>query len=133
MMWEYHYKAYDQSELQDFPSAMEITEDGQFLVVGSWGDSGAEGPTVNVFGRHLPDGPLFAANTPGSVRAVDIVQHDRTKELLVVAAGKLVHANKLGDGGDLYSFLIPIQPDPSFRGRPLADARQHGNGTRAEA
>lgn len=45
--------------------------------------------------------------TPGSMFDVDIVLHSSTS-LYVAAAGKAVHANTMGDGGDLYLFTIKV-------------------------
>ena len=102
-IWTYDYTP-GAGSYQDIPTDVELTADGSYIVVGSWGDQLNTNPEVHVFSRDIPY-PLMTVDTPGSVFDVDIAAGDGT-EAYVTACGKHIHANENGRGGDLYSIRI---------------------------
>lgn len=71
----------------------------------SWG-SGPNTPTVTLLNAHT--GKLvWSLSTPGSMFGGDVafLSHGVYR---VVAAGKHVHANTFGDGGDAYAFDVTL-------------------------
>jgi len=88
--------------LQDVVTSAAISADGSAFVLSSWGTSGGT-PTVRAFLTAPQSGgqkPILEFVTPGSVEHVDIVSAGG--KVLVVSGGKNVHANIIGNGGDLY-------------------------------
>jgi len=102
-LWSYLF-ATGGGEWQDVPSAMGLTSDGGYLVVGSWGDQLNTNPEVHVFARPLSN-PILTVDTPGSVFDVDIIEAGGGGAY-VTACGKHIHANESGRGGDLYSIRV---------------------------
>jgi hypothetical protein len=86
-------------QAQDVPSAIQFSDDNDFLAVGSWGDMNHTNPTVSVFCA-VCGKLVLGFHTPGSVMALSLTNNDN--KLTVVAGGKHVHANVMGSGGDLY-------------------------------
>ena len=121
---------------QNPPAALAM--DLGYLAVGCWGseDAGAA-PTLLLFSyvSATPDMPVLMYTTPGSVFAVDVVVNPYKyppmsdggasgvagsgaapmDQVWVAAAGKAVHANKLGDGGDfvVFDLQLPAVPQPA--------------------
>lgn len=103
-VWTFKYPPDTGSTCQNLPVAQAVTSDGKYFAVASWGGSGGTSPQLAVFATSKADGPTFTLNTPGSMNAVDITEVDG--EVYVVAAGKAVHNNVFGEGGNLFSVKI---------------------------
>ena len=84
---------------------MVISNNGQAVALATWGD-GKSSPTIIVFQTSLATGPVFTLQTPGSMFAIDL--YVREHIVFVVACGKHVHANIMGEGGDAYAIQIPL-------------------------
>jgi hypothetical protein len=104
---------------QDIPSDIAVTPDGQYVLVGSWGDQLLINDEVQLFGRDLA-GPKMTLDTPGSVFDVDLVRQG--PDLIITACGKAVHANQQGRGGDLYALRFREPAGVPLPGRPPAQA-----------
>ena len=61
-------------------------------------------PEVHVFERAEGE-PVLTVDTPGSMFDIDIARGPQGR-IHIAAAGKHVHANTSGRGGDLYSILL---------------------------
>jgi hypothetical protein len=103
-LWTYAYPSDAGSTVQNLPSAMAASDDGQSFVVATWGGSAEVSPQIAVFGVKDP-APLFSVVTPGSMVTADIKSLN-DGSLYTVAAGKHVHCNIMGDGGDMYSIQV---------------------------
>jgi hypothetical protein len=103
-LWTYAYPSDAGSTLQNLPSAMSPASDGQYFVVATWGGSAGVSPQIAVFGVAQPK-PLFSVVTPGSMMTADI-HSMKDGRVFAVAAGKHVHANTMGMGGDMYSIQV---------------------------
>jgi len=90
---------------QDLLPSAAITSDGEYFAFAGWGNSQKTSPQVVVFRSGAME-PLVSYVTPGSMFDVGIFGAG-PGGIYVVAAGKHVHANQMGDGGDLYFFNIP--------------------------
>jgi hypothetical protein len=88
---------------QEYPVAIDMASAGQFAVVGSWGDAGSVNPEIHVFGPASSD-PIYTVDSPGSIFSVAI--RDDNGGIVGCGAGKNVHANEFGSGGDLYAFEV---------------------------
>lgn len=101
---------YDQvsNGLQDIPSNIAVTEDGQYILVGSWGSQNKSNPEVRVFWKLSPN-PIYTFSTAGSVFTVDIINGSAMYTLNAVVGCKLTHANQWGRGGAFYSIFIPTR------------------------
>lgn len=95
--WVYDYPVGSGSN-QDFIEWMDCSDDGRWLVVGTWGCQTGGGPEVEVFDYQNPTAPVFTIDTPGSVFHVDISPDGQ----YISSIGKHVHANTMGSGIDLY-------------------------------
>lgn len=89
-------------KLQDVVAATALTADGSVFAFASWGTGTGATPTVRAFttavtGSHTPFVELV---TPGSPFALDIA--GTAQGVTLVVAGKKIHANIDGDGGDAY-------------------------------
>jgi WD40 repeat protein len=102
-VWTYDYDV-GSGGYQDLIAWMECSNDGRWMVAGSWGSEVGGENEVNVFDDLSPEAPVFTIDTPGSVFYVDISDDGR----YVSAAGKHVHANELGSGTDVYMCEIDI-------------------------
>lgn len=101
--WTYDYPVGGGS-YQDVMEWMDCSDDGRWLVAGSWGCQTGGGAEVNVFDDLDPTEPLFSIDTPGSMFHVDISGNGQ----YVTAAGKHVHANQMGSGTDVYMAFIDV-------------------------
>jgi len=103
-----------------------VAMDLNYLAVGTWGseDAGVV-PTVLLFNfvSATANVPVFQYTTPGSVFGIDVVvdpykyppaaqgennNSAGTDRVWVAAAGKHVHANVRGDGGDFFVFDVVV-------------------------
>lgn len=101
-VWTYDYPAGSGSN-QDVVEWMDCSDDGRWIVVGSWGcDNG--GDEIQVFDDLNPNSPVFSIDTPGSIFHVDISSDGR----YITGSGKHVHANTMGSGTDTYFAEIDI-------------------------
>ncbi len=102
VIWTYDYPAGSGSN-QDVVEWMDCSDDGRWMVVGSWGcDNG--GPEVQVFDDNYPTAPVLSIDTPGSMFHVDMSPDGQ----YISAAGKHVHANTMGSGTDVYFGEVDI-------------------------
>ncbi|KAJ6232936.1 hypothetical protein M0813_04463 [Anaeramoeba flamelloides] len=92
-----------EGKYQDFVTGVKATEDGQYALIGSWGQENGEAPTVILIERGA--GIVFNYTTPGSVFDIDIIDDPENGMVYFCSAGKGVHANKMGNGGDLYCYF----------------------------
>ncbi|MCK4413594.1 MAG: T9SS type A sorting domain-containing protein [Candidatus Eisenbacteria sp.] len=99
-LWTYDYTQSGGS-YQDIPVAIATTNHGDYFVVGSWGSQFNTNDEIHVFSRESST-PEFTVDAPGSIYDVDIC-HRANGTILVTACGKHVHANEMGNGGDLFS------------------------------
>jgi hypothetical protein len=84
---------------------------GRYAAAALWGDAD-DFPTVVLLGAGAA-APLLTFVTPGSMMGVDVAvdaaasnaTHDA---VFVVAAGKHVPANVMGDGGDAYAWRVDV-------------------------
>jgi|GEM_PF-992286 len=91
--------------LKNCPSWIELSDDGEWIVVGSWGTENNVDDEVLVFKDSSPAGTWFSIDTPGSVFTVDISDDGQ----YIVSGSKAIHAEQFGNGGDVYAVYI----DPS--------------------
>jgi len=98
--WTYDYPA-SGGTLQDIPSDVDITLDGAYVAVASWGNAESSSPQIHLFGRASAT-PLTTVVTPGSMFDVNVAEADNGV-VYVSAGGKHVHANTSGNGGDVYA------------------------------
>ena len=96
-LWTYDYPT-GGGGYQDIVEWMECSEDGRWLVIGSWGCQTGGGPEVCVIDDLYPSTPAFTIDTPGSIFHVDITPDGN----YISASGKHVHANQMGSGADVY-------------------------------
>jgi hypothetical protein len=89
-------------DYQDVPAWLELSGDGEWICVGYWGDQTKANPEVQVLKDSKPDGLWFGYYTPGSVFGVDISPGGE----YVASAGKGVHANQMGSGGDVFAGYV---------------------------
>ncbi|MEZ4647584.1 MAG: FlgD immunoglobulin-like domain containing protein [Candidatus Eisenbacteria bacterium] len=115
-IWTYLYAAGTGTD-QDQPQFVELTSDGSYLAVGTWGDAGNSNPEIHIFGR-TSSTPIFTVDTPGSIFGIDI--REGADGVRVAACAKHVHANTTGRGGDLYSIHLM---DPADAPEPTTTAR----------
>ena len=96
-LWTYDYPT-GGGGYQDVVEWMECSEDGRWLVTGSWGCQTGGGPEVCVIDDLYPSEPAYTIDTPGSIFHVDITPDGN----YISASGKHVHANQMGSGADVY-------------------------------
>lgn len=90
--------------LQASPTA--LASDGPYFAYSAWGDGGnSSQPSVALFHVSSPE-PVATFASPGSMNDVDVVALPGS--VVVAAAGKHVHANVRGTGGDLYTFEVAV-------------------------
>jgi len=89
---------------QELPSDVAIDQDGEYAVVGAWGDALNTNPEVLVFERRSA-APVFSIDSPGSIYDVAI-SAAVNGAVYVSACGKNVHANQFGNGGDVYAAVV---------------------------
>lgn len=95
-LWVYDYPQ-SNGTYQETAGDVDITGDGQYFVVGSWGDAENLNPEIHIFQRDDTPHLMHTVDMPGSVFSVDISGDG----LYVTAAGKHIHANETGNGGDI--------------------------------
>ncbi|MBK8977924.1 MAG: hypothetical protein IPM29_18615 [Planctomycetes bacterium] len=84
---------------QTTPQAVSISDDGELIAVGTWGDEFNAHAEVLVFSRTVGNVPIQTLDTPGSCYDLDISGDGQ----FVVVGTKAVHANVFGRGGEGYS------------------------------
>jgi len=104
LLWVYKYPS-DNGSYQDVPVQMAMANNGQAVAMATWGD-GRSSPTISVFQTSIGLGPIYTYKTPGSMFAVDLYIHEHV--VYVTACGKHVHANIMGEGGDVFAISIPL-------------------------
>ncbi len=95
-LWVYDYPQ-SNGTYQEIAGDVDITDDGKYFVVGSWGDAQNLNPEVHIFQRDDTPHLYYTTDMPGSVFSVDISGDG----LYATAAGKHIHANVSGRGGDI--------------------------------
>lgn len=95
-LWTYDYPT-SSGSYQEGTQDIDITDDGAYFIVGSLGDAANINPEVHIFQRDSMPYIYYTVDMPGSVFSVDIT-HDGS---YATAAGKHVHANQMGRGGDI--------------------------------
>lgn len=111
VLWNYAYNL-DTGSYQDWPIDADISEDGNWFAVGSWGSEGNENGEAVVFSRYHAH-PYYELDLPGSCFALDLSGNGK----YLIAAGKHVHANQFGNGGDVTIVdldLPPAEPLPQL-------------------
>jgi hypothetical protein len=76
---------------------VDITDDGKYFIVGSLGDDANLNPEVHIFQRDNTPHIYYTVDMPGSMFSVDIANDGS----YATAAGKHIHANISGHGGDI--------------------------------
>jgi hypothetical protein len=120
--WTFNYKVVTGS-YQDIIHALAATDDGKYLVAASLGNQDNLNPEVEIF-NGLTGEYLFGVDTPGSMACCDVgISGDN---VYATAAGKHVHFNQTGRGGDIYAIRldddVPVNGPDAFAARPFGDA-----------
>jgi len=105
LLWSHLFPEETDLNFQDRPSDLAITPNGQFTALTAWGDSKGYSPKLSVFFRD-DSYPIFTRITPGSMETVSIQQFNQ--RITVLFAGKHVHANTAGNGGDIYCAQVYV-------------------------
>lgn len=95
-LWTYDY-AISNGTYQEIAGDIDITDDGKYFVVGSWGDVENLNPEVHIFQRDSLPYIYYTVDMPGSMFCVDISNDG----LYATACGKHIHGNAMGRGGDI--------------------------------
>lgn len=95
-LWTYDYPM-SSGVYQESAGDVDITDDGKYFVVGSWGDADNINPEVNIFQRDTIPHIFYSVDMPGSMFSADISSDGN----YVTACGKHIHANVSGRGGDI--------------------------------
>lgn len=95
-LWTYDYPV-SSGTYQEVCFDIDITDDGAYFIIGSWGDDANINPEVHIFQRDVTPHIYYTVDMPGSMFSVDI-SNDGS---YATAAGKHVHANAMGRGGDV--------------------------------
>jgi hypothetical protein len=119
--WTFNYKVVTGS-YQDLINEMAVTDDGKYLVAASLGNQDNLNPEIEVF-NGLTGEYLFGVDTPGSMAACDVGISGGN--VYATAAGKHVHFNQTGRGGDIYAIRldddVPVNGPDAFAARPSGD------------
>jgi hypothetical protein len=120
--WTFNYKEVTGS-YQDLIHRMAVTDDGKYLVAASLGNQDNLNPEIEIF-NGLTGDFLFGVDTPGSMACCDVgISGDN---VYATAAGKHVHFNQTGRGGDIYAIRldddVPVNGPDAFAARPSGDA-----------
>jgi len=93
----------DQSfgQLQDLPTDLSMSADGNYFGVSSWGNEERTSPQCRLFDR---SGFIYGEDTPGSMNAVSVFSSG--SNVSISCAGKNVHANVFGNGGDIVGHVF---------------------------
>jgi hypothetical protein len=96
-MWAYTLPK-SSGGLQDLAAAVEISDDSEWIAIGTWGGEDNSHPEFLLFHSADPSEPRFTFDTPGSVLALDM-----TADGSLIAAGtKATHTNVVGSGGGVF-------------------------------
>ncbi len=95
-LWIYDYPT-SSGNVQEVCYDIDITDDGAYFIVGSWGDDANINPEVHIFQRDNTPHIYYTVDMPGSMFSVDIANDGS----YATAAGKHIHANISGRGGDI--------------------------------
>lgn len=95
-LWIYDYPT-SSGTVQEVAYDIDITDDGAYFIVGSWGDDANLNPEVHIFQRDNTPHIYYTVDMPGSMFCVDIANDGS----YATAAGKHIHANTSGHGGDI--------------------------------
>jgi hypothetical protein len=101
-LWVYATPPRQNGELQQQPSAIDVSDDGEWIAVGTWGTADNVHPEFFVLRDSNPTQTFFSIDTVGSVNDVDISANGHYAAL----AAKGVHANIPGSGCDVYAVKI---------------------------
>jgi len=120
--WTFNYKIVTGS-YQDIINEMAVTADGKYLVAASLGNQDDLNPEIEIF-NGLTGEYLLGVNTPGSMACCDVtVSGDN---VYATAAGKHIHFNTSGRGGDIYAIRldddVPVTGPDGFVARSASDA-----------
>ena len=102
-IWTYNYPV-SSGAVQEYISDIEVSADGRYIIVGSYGDNANINPEVHIFDRDGGAAPIFTVDMPGSVFSVDICSNGGYAS----ACGKHVHANTTGHGGDVCAIDLDL-------------------------
>ncbi len=120
--WTFNYKEVNGS-YQDIINEIAVTGDGKYLVAASLGNQDNLNPEIEIF-NGLTGGYLFGVDTPGSMACCDVAVSGGN--VYATAAGKHVHFNQMGRGGDIYAVRldddVPVAGPDSFKARPAGGA-----------
>jgi hypothetical protein len=95
-LWIYDYPT-SSGIYQEVCYDIDITDDGAYFIIGSWGDDANLNPEVHIFQRDVTPHIYYTVDMPGSMFSVDIANDGS----YATAAGKHIHANVTGRGGDV--------------------------------
>jgi len=95
-LWIYDYPT-SSGTYQESAADVDITNNGAYFIIGSWGDAANLNPEVHIFQRDTTPYVYYSVDMPGSMFSVDI-NNDGT---YATACGKHIHANVSGRGGDI--------------------------------
>lgn len=120
--WTFNYKEVTGS-YQDLIHRLAATDDGKYLVAASLGNQDNLNPEIEIF-NGLSGEYLFGVDTPGSMACCDVtVSGDK---VYATAAGKHIHFNPSGRGGDIYAIRldddVPVNGPDAFAACPAGDA-----------
>ncbi len=97
--WEYATPRGTDSEYQDRPVSCSLSADGRLIAFGTWGNADQTHDEVLVFDNENPTEPYYGLDHLGSCEHVEL----SADGLLLTSAGKTVHVNEMGSGGDVYA------------------------------
>jgi hypothetical protein len=89
------------SNFGDLVGEIALSDDGQVIAIGSWGDINNATPDLRLY-EGTSSTPFFTVNAPGSINSVDMTPDGAT----VFAGGKHVHNRIFGNGGDAYAISV---------------------------
>ena len=95
-LWTHDYVV-SNGTYQEIAGDVDITDDGKYFVVGSWGDANNLNPEVHIFQRDNLPHVYYTVDMPGSMFSVDICNDGH----YATACGKHIHGNAMGRGGDI--------------------------------
>jgi hypothetical protein len=95
-LWTYDYPT-SSGVYQESAGDIDITDDGEYFIIGSWGDADNINPEVHIFQRDTVPHVYYTVDMPGSMFSVDISSDGSH----ATACGKHVHGNQMGRGGDI--------------------------------
>lgn len=95
-LWIYDYPT-SSGTYQEVCYDIDITDGGAYFIIGSWGDDANLNPEVHIFQRDTTPHIYYTVDMPGSMFSVDIANDGS----YATAAGKHIHANVTGRGGDV--------------------------------